>query len=727
MANLSVNLPVPSADGAGGSVDTSTLGSDKTIVIEGNIQAILTVEVSEDGVSFCQVRTFSGPGSKQVDVVAQYMRVQVSGYLRGSATCTVGGQTATNDFASVDVPAGNGAGIATAVSTFGQIWTVIVGTQGDFAGVLIVEASQNGTDWGQVLPTFTGNGCQSGIISANFVRVRRSGYDQYAPGPATVTLGAMQEASGGGGGSGFPLNNITDFGASTAATAAVNRAAIQAAVDDAVANGIAGILIPGGTFDVGLSGTLSIDMANIGDFLIMGVGPKSILRMSGAGGGGAWALFDVPSTASRIWTKEVTFDGSAVTGAGNETHFFTADASALKFTDCIMQDCPGSPIKSTTGSEDIQLEDTYFFNNGTTSGLGALELESDVTRFSMSGCYAETDDANVLLLSVSPSGATAPDSSVVTDNIFYRSVSGGLMVSMAGVSSADLLTRFSFSSNIVLGGDVLVTNGQELVLGSNVVSGGVNSTVPALDVVGAVSYTTIENNMILREIGLGAAATLRTTGAATAGQIVMSGNILLQRSDASIAQVIDTTRFKATDNYLENQTAGANPGFGFDIDAATIALTQTIANDNTVIGNQGGGTLAAAFRPRATANINFLNIEDNTVAGAVDGVLFTSVAPGVYTETPHVEGNNFDVSGSALNGLSGATGLLVSRGPDVIQAVCIGGNIGANAQRSLCQNGSPVANGFDAPISSLYLQLDGGAGTSLWVKEAATSAGWASK
>jgi hypothetical protein len=82
MPNLFVNLPLPVANGLGASVNTSTMGRDKTIVVSGTFPgATITIEASVDGgVEFAPIAVFqSGSNKKIVPVAAEFLRVRVAG------------------------------------------------------------------------------------------------------------------------------------------------------------------------------------------------------------------------------------------------------------------------------------------------------------------------------------------------------------------------------------------------------------------------------------------------------------------------------------------------------------------------------------------------------------------------------------------------------------------------------------------------------------------------
>lgn len=103
-------LPTTAGDGVGAAVDVSALGTLNTIGVAGDFSGTVTLEISEDNVSWTQCMSFTKPGFKTREVVAQYMRVRrsgVSALTPGSATVNVG---AVNDSAGAAPPVGPAGG-----------------------------------------------------------------------------------------------------------------------------------------------------------------------------------------------------------------------------------------------------------------------------------------------------------------------------------------------------------------------------------------------------------------------------------------------------------------------------------------------------------------------------------------------------------------------------------------------------------------------------------------
>lgn len=203
MANQFVNLPVPVGDGVGTAVDMTTFGASKSIVVGGNATAQITIEFNNDaaqGGTWAALKTFQNNGDGVFDVACRWMRVRVSGYnyyAGGTPNVDVGGDDAGTLFFPLVAPADSGVGAAVDTTTLGLFKTVQVG--GAFRGMTLVEVSEDGTDWGQPF-AFQTPGFKSLPVTAQFMRVKRVGVPQVAPGLPIITVGACEFGGGGGGG-----------------------------------------------------------------------------------------------------------------------------------------------------------------------------------------------------------------------------------------------------------------------------------------------------------------------------------------------------------------------------------------------------------------------------------------------------------------------------------------------------------------------------------------------
>lgn len=205
MANLFINLPPPAGNGVGATTDVSTMGAEKTITVTGAAECMVTIEFSNDATiaRWAPVHTFQGSVGGKIVVIlpARRMRVRLSGYKSGTPNIDVGSTDLGSQFATPAVPAGNGVGAATNISGLGTVKTILAA--GPYDGVVIPELSEDNIDWVPFSGFQGGTAFNTRAISAQFLRVRRTGVPvALVSGPPVVSIGAGNDTAGSSGGGG---------------------------------------------------------------------------------------------------------------------------------------------------------------------------------------------------------------------------------------------------------------------------------------------------------------------------------------------------------------------------------------------------------------------------------------------------------------------------------------------------------------------------------------------
>lgn len=324
MSNLFINVPSQAANGSGAAVDFSTMGASKSIVVDGSwpetMQPTIVIEINNDPAAaapWAPIAVFQGAGNKVVDVACHWIRATVSNFKQGTAPdIDIGGQTAVVNFATLIAPAGNGVGASVNVSALGPYKSVHVAQP--FRGNLIVELSTDGaTDWGQPFSTQT-QGVMSGVFTANFARVRRSGVPLIDPGLPEVYLGAT-ESAGGGGGTGV---DVEDEGIPLAGNPYTTLNFIGSAIQATDAGG--------GTADITVTVTPGVTVQDEG--VPIAGNPHSTLNFVGGGvavadAGGGVATVAVPGAASQVGLQAFRFTATGAEGSDFMVNLPVARAS----------------------------------------------------------------------------------------------------------------------------------------------------------------------------------------------------------------------------------------------------------------------------------------------------------------------------------------------------------------------------------------------------------------
>lgn len=201
MANIYLNLPCPSANGAGAWVDVSSQGAEKTIVVGGDPRATINIEISNetgapsgDGAPVASFLCMGAGGKRTIANAAKWMRCAVSDYKSGTPSVEVGSPDDGASFANLPATASNGTGASVDVSALGSPYTTVT-VLGTYRGSVIIEVSEDNVSWGQSMVFTNAPRFQSKIVTAKYMRVRRAGVPTIAPGLPQVDVGKISDTT----------------------------------------------------------------------------------------------------------------------------------------------------------------------------------------------------------------------------------------------------------------------------------------------------------------------------------------------------------------------------------------------------------------------------------------------------------------------------------------------------------------------------------------------------
>lgn len=211
--NVFVTLTPPTGNGSGAAVDVSTMGATKTIAIGSSgtaYEPIVTIEASNDGISYAAVAAFQGKEEKTIAVACRYMRQTVQNYKSGTIPSVgVGGDNSGAVITSLAVTVGNGTGASSVTSTLAEWKSVQVG--GTFKGTVNVEISNDAGVSYATVASFQTPGIQSAVFACDHMRVTRAGVPVIDPGIPSVVV-ASSPPPGGSGGGGTVVTDGTSVG-----------------------------------------------------------------------------------------------------------------------------------------------------------------------------------------------------------------------------------------------------------------------------------------------------------------------------------------------------------------------------------------------------------------------------------------------------------------------------------------------------------------------------------
>ncbi len=183
MPNTFITLNIPADTGPGTASDTSGLGCDKSIVVDGDFIGHVTIEISNDaaggaGTGMVEAASFTRAGEKPLPIAARFMRVNVKNIVSGSLTVGVGAQVVNSQSISIPVPLTVGVGASVDISAFGNFTSIVASGLNVALGLntfnpnLFVEVSADGTNFSE-LAMFIGEDVQTfSFLIATAVRCR---------------------------------------------------------------------------------------------------------------------------------------------------------------------------------------------------------------------------------------------------------------------------------------------------------------------------------------------------------------------------------------------------------------------------------------------------------------------------------------------------------------------------------------------------------------------------
>jgi hypothetical protein len=275
------------------------------------------------------------------------------------------------------------------------------------------------------------------------------------------------------------LNNVKDFGARGNGLTD-DRVAIQTAIDEAVTNNKGGILFPPGTYRVSRTdvegGLWSLDLNGVQDFMVMGEGPKSVVKLLDTTAATSdWHVFMLRNGCQRVVFKDLVVDGNrtGLTDPNEQSHGIEVEdgTADLVIDRCIIRDCFGDGVRllgraQSAGGQNVKrlrIENCLFQTNKR-SGLG---IQRALEQIIITNCIF---DATVSDQSIDfePSGADAPTDLLIQGCIINHT-NQGPAVTLSGISGPDPLVRCKFTNNIVLGGQIFCIDVDQLTIQNNVV------------------------------------------------------------------------------------------------------------------------------------------------------------------------------------------------------------------------------------------------------------------
>jgi hypothetical protein len=529
------------------------------------------------------------------------------------------------------------------------------------------------------------------------------------------------------------LNNVRDFGAFGDGVHD-DREAIQAAIEDAKANASlsGGIFFPAGTYRVsratGPGARWSLDLDAVQDFTVAGEGPSSIVKLvDTTSPTGDWHVFILRHGCRRVVFRDLTVDGNraGLTGADEQTHGIEVEDGTADLTldGCVLRDCFGDGVRLLgTAQGDgnvrrVRIEGCLFQANKR-SGLGIQRALEQVV---VANCFFDGTVSDQSI-DFEPTGTDGP-TDLVIQGCVIRHTNRTPAVTLSGIGGSDPLVRCKFADNLVLGGGIFCTDVRQLTIQGNIVlvtDLGAQQRVPVHIQRGGDSVVISGNLLVNDDAATGAVIALSEVNQRQVTRALISGNLCLARGGRGI-QCRSCDDIAIRGNMV---VATGSCRQGIFLDSESSAVDNVSVRDNDVVGD-GTGTWTTGIHIGATAagGIRGFSVVGNSIRDAAEGIRF---AGSNFQRTPICALNRIDAAvGSPLLGLGS-----LPEDAIVVGGAASGGGSGAGsgAGRWLAGLGDPNGK-VGGNVGDVFQRLDGGAGSTLYVKEAGdgTDAGWVSK
>jgi hypothetical protein len=295
-----------------------------------------------------------------------------------------------------------------------------------------------------------------------------------------------------------------------------------------------------------------------------------------------------------------------------------------------------------------------------------------------------------------------------------------IAVALSGRNADDRLSRLRFTSNLLIGGSIFMTDVDGLLIRGNMVV--VPPHAPrriTLDVARGGRDLVIDANLLVNGHP-DLEATLRLSRRTGRGvqRAIVSGNVCITASGDGIA-VTSASDVIVTGNVV---VATGDARVGVRVSADNVDVSGIAVRDNR-IAVDGEGVWETGVAVRGNAHVDDIVIVGNSIANADAGISF---ADAKCRQTPVCAVNHIGAGVAApLTGLEQLPEQAV-----LVGGAAIGGGVGAalGTGRQLTGSGDPETR-VSGNVGDIYLRVDGSRGQTFYVKESdvAPALGWCAK
>jgi Pectate lyase superfamily protein len=357
------------------------------------------------------------------------------------------------------------------------------------------------------------------------------------------------------------------------------------------------------------------------------------------------------------------------------------------------------------------------------SGVGVNRGIHELTI--VSNHFRRTNDQDI---DFEPSGTVGENSNTVIgfNHIDHSHKHGNVALTLTGVgaSDGDRNVRCSVIGNTIIDGCVSALNIEDMNFCDNQMSmRGADTADPMVKFYRGVEGARISGNTFIRQYGVGADGATTTAGQVvnvsanrvegpdgevviySPNNIIISNNIIRQYSPAGCIYCENGNDIHINDNQVLYYVNETNQRSAIVLNPALEAMSGATLKGNVVHGGLGSGTLENGIKVGSSSYAcDKVIISGNTIDGCTGAEIKLN---GAMTTAPIVTDNLVSADVASVGNL--------------IQ-------IGGQGSRRIFQGSGTPQGVVTAGIGSQFQRTDGGAGTTLYVKESGTgNTGWIEK
>jgi hypothetical protein len=535
------------------------------------------------------------------------------------------------------------------------------------------------------------------------------------------------------------LNNVKGFGA-VGDGSTDDRVAIQTAIDDAVTNNKGGILFPPGTYRVSRTtvpgGLWSLDLNGVQDFMVMGEGPKSVVKLTDTTAAtGDWHVFMLRNNCQCVVFKDLVIDGNrtGLTDPNEQSHGIEVEdgTADLVIDRCILRECFGDGVRllgkaQAAGGQNVKrlrIENCLFQTNKR-SGLG---IQRALEQIIVTNCIF---DATVSDQSIDfePSGTDAPTDLLIQGCIIHHT-NQAAAVTLSGISGPHPLMRCKFTNNILLGGQIFCTDVGQLTIQNNVI---LLPNLPKQRKLiqiqrGGDSVVITGNLLVNDDTATNSVISLGEVNQRQVTRALVANNLCFARFGRGI-ECLSSDDVSIQGNMI---VATGSCRQGIFVHSEVSSVDNVSVRDNSIM-MEGVGRWNTGIHIASTSShpIHHISVVGNSVRGATEGVSFTGRS---FQQMPVCALNQIDAS--VTHPLVGLGKLTEDSGEPPLPGIVVGGATSSGGATKESGTGRFIAgrgdpnNKVTGNVGDIFQSIDGGAGATLYVKESGngTNTGWTAK